>query len=347
MDENAEKSVRIADQHARLLGNVSALFSSCIRTIREAERSKDANPNLDISGLTQGAALTLVNMSPTLKALFYFAATHFYPEAVQKLLKPSIRDILKLFDSAEIAGILGVSYLFRRLEKLCDEDELERLMPNLLTHMEIGGIVGETLNYVGSGYGMLGGAVRYIALGTFIIGHVEEFKKYRRKVSANDQLFDVHEEERLWGCNHLQVASLLVQSLGYGVPAGFGLVLAEAEGSPLDLVEDRASNDEVRCWRAAMVWTEALHRSGEPPPGFDDQKSEMYLESDSVRVLTETVAPIRKHGSNFQWLLRRRSDVPEELRASLGVREPKPKASPKEKEQEDDGILASGTPAEE
>ncbi len=326
MDEDSESSIRSAEKHARLLGNVSALFSSCIRIIREAERSLQANPSQDISGITQGAALTLINMSPSLKALFYFAALHFYPEPAKKLLKPTVRDVIKLFSSTEIAGILGVSYLYRRLEKVCDREELERLRPLLLVHMEIGGLVGETLNYVGRGYGMLAGAARYVALGTFTVGHLEEFKKYRRKVAAEDLLFDLAAEEERWGCNHLQIASLLVQSLGYGVPAGFGLVLANAAGSPLDLVEERAQDDEVRCWRAAMIWTESLHRDGTPPPGFDDENNEMYLEPASVEVLSERVTRIRSEGPSFQWLLRRRSDVPSEIRESLGIREVKRKA---------------------
>jgi len=326
MDEDSESSMRAAEKHARLLGNVSALFSSCIRIIREAERAFQANPTQDISGITQGAALTLINMSPSLKALFYFAASHFYPDSAKKVVKPTVRDVLKLFSSAEIAGILGVSYLYRRLEKVCDREELERLRPLLLVHMEIGGLVGETLNYVGRGYGMLAGAVRYVALGTFTVAHLEEFKKYRRKVAAEERLFDLAAEEERWGCNHLQIASLLVQSLGFGVPAGFGLVLANAAGSPLDLVEERAQDDEVRCWRAAMIWTESLHRAGTPPPGFDDENNEMYLEPSSVEVLREHVTRISRDGSSFQWLLRRRSDVPTEVRESLGIRDVKRRA---------------------
>jgi hypothetical protein len=300
------------------LGYVPALFSTCIRQIREAETSKDI-PDEKRHSHAQNFAYNLIKISPSLRTALYSIASSYRKPDLDKIgPAPTTRALITLFQPSELAGIVATVFLFKRFCKWVEPGERDRLMPLLRQQTEIGWHVGATISNVGYGYGALIGIVRYAALGTFVAQDPKAFAKYRRELAPNKALFKPELEIATWGCSHLEIAALLMQNLGMGRGPGLGL----SAGDNADHLIDEAhvghhSLEEALCWRACVAWVESLHCFGKAPIGADNQDSELYLEQSSLDELGKIVTTIKENESAAAWLSTKSTDLPDEVRQSL------------------------------
>lgn len=304
---------------ASRIGCVDSNFSSSIRSVKYAE-SRAERPNIyELKVLTRNTIIPLLKRSPTLKSVFYFAAESMFEEQLEELERLTLETLFDIFDPGESASILGLTYLSKKLEGRCEPEEWERIASLMQVHMELGSLVGAYIEPLGPGTGMLLGGVRCLAYGFFAVEDLKSFKVYRRQMKSQGRLFDINVENDIFGCNHLQVASIFVQSMGFGLSAGLGLGLGLARR------DDQSSQDwfncldeETRCWQAALAWTEALHGL-QPAPEFIPPSSEYSISPDKLTELRKTASTVLAKGSSFNWITKRSEDLSKELQIRLGV----------------------------
>ena len=264
------KSWEKARSYVKGLGHIPTIFCSAIREIKTAELlafSREEKKELRDITLTQ--TRFLIRVSPSLKAVLYFAAQDIYNDQLNDTESLTVQRLVELFSPGEIASILAITYLDRAIGRKCDSQEWKTLRQRMSRHIRVGGIVGQTITNIDRSNGMLIGALRYLALGLFACEDLKKFQSYRREVEAGGELFSMEQEETLWGCNHMQVAAVLSQAMGFGSDASCGLATCsgvsftvESDNSKDDpegnAVIERELNDRIRCWHEAVSWTESF-----------------------------------------------------------------------------------------
>jgi hypothetical protein len=310
-----EKAYKIAS----LVGCVDSNFSSSIRTIKYAE-SRIERPNIfELKTLARNTMIPLLKRSPTLKSVFYFAAESMFEERLEELDKLTLTTLFDIFDPGESASILGLIYLSKKLQRRCDAEEWARLSSLMQIHMELGSLVGSYIESLGPGTGMLLGGVRCLAYGFLSVHDLKTFKLYRRQMKAEGRIFDVDIENELFGCNHLQIASIFVQSMGFGLSAGLGLGLGLARKDNQSSEEwFNCLDEETRCWQSALAWTETLHGL-QPAPDFIPRGSDYSIAPERLEELRKLASTVLAKGSSFQWIAKRQEDLSKELQIRLGI----------------------------
>lgn len=298
-----------------------AIFSSCIRAIRTAELSFSQKDESVLKKFTIDTAAFLLRSAPSLQTVFYFAAESLYPKELEKIRPLTVEKIISLFTPGEVTSIIGLTYFYRRLQKRCDEEELQRITEKMVVHMRVGAIVGDTFNQLGSGYGMLCCGMRYIAQAVLLEVDPDGFAKVRRKIQIRKKLFDLALEEEQWSCNHLQIASLLVQSLGYGLGISIGLT-GQYERVDADPPSDSHPEvvGQIASVQGALIWSESLHGDGAAPAGLDEA-SELYLPEEAQNEIVAQIQAILSTPEKLQWILKRVADLPPTVREELGIRQ--------------------------
>jgi hypothetical protein len=303
------------------------MFTTAIRTIRQAEA---ASAEGDSDFLRQQAAQAtnfLLQVSPTLKAVFYNAAKLLHPKELQALDKLGPRSMIQLFAPSEVTSILGLTYLYRRLRKRAPSAEWDKVASRLHQQIELGMYVGASINHIGQGYGILLGGIRYLSLLTFAIDNSKSFADHMRKVKARNRLFDLEAEQVRFSCTHLQVGAQLVQGLGFGTDIGYGVV-----GEMLNLSQSKFPErleELIICWRTALSWTESFHLTGEPPEG-DGAAELAELPEDDTNILRTHASRIQDEGASDVWISAKAEELAPATREALCIKTKSGKKATKE-----------------
>jgi hypothetical protein len=321
-------SWEMARKYAKMAQHSANLFSSCIRTIKTAEIHSQSPDSPQLRELAQASASFLVGVSPSIKAILYFAARSLHPENLKNISTLNSKALLNLFSPSEIASILGLTFVSRHVRKHLEANEYGRLEPKLLQHLEISTLVGQTVSHIGKANGMLIGGMRMLAWMTLAIPDLKGFQDMRRALDRKNLLFDLKDELDRWGCTHLQIASALLCELGFGLAPSLGMAMQEESS---ETQTDPRLAEEILCWRIALMLSECFHQTGSAPLETSDD-SELYLPPDQVKELESAVSKIIDNGPAVPWLIKRKADLPEEIIAALDIREIKSKSSPESDE---------------
>jgi hypothetical protein len=304
-----------AKRYAEQLPAPSSMFTACVRAIKSGENAlRDGDPAaLKELGIT--SASFLFGISPTIKTVFFRAAENLYPGELGKLTPLNSKGLLALFQPSEITALLAVTYLYRHLKRRMPGEAFGKLMRKMVTHIEIGAIVGRTVKYIGTGNGMLLGGVRYLALALFLLADEKKFNECRRKAERLDQLFCPQAEKELFGCTSLEVASQIVRTFGFGLVTSSAFVFAHSDETPVGFSEQMT--EELLCWRVAIMLTESFHHTGNGPVVSED--SVLYLPPDEAAILQKQCWSIIRDGSTFTWVTANRKELPEEVCTALDI----------------------------
>lgn len=308
-----------ARTYAFSIGHVPPLFSSCIRAINKADSVLESIDQESVKEMTISACEFLVKVSPTLKAIFYFAAEALSPEALKKVRPLSVRKLLSVLEPRDVSSVLGATFLYKRVQKKCDPKEWLILQRKIHTQMEIGLLVGEKMRHIGRSNGMLLGAVRYISQATFAVHSIDTFKEFKKAARNSSQIFNLSLEEKFFGCNHLQVASLLVQELGFCMPRspvsmslGMDAMSVQPDNLPARLKEHLLS------WKAAMAYIESYHSNGAPPEKMNLEYA-LELPAEEQEEFRSKIWEIIREGSQFDWISKTKRDLPEDVATELEI----------------------------
>lgn len=317
-DGVTEESWAEARKIAGLVSNVSALFSTAIRFLR-----KDTEAKLPSMSQSSRYAVQRLLNSESFKAPVYYAALTFKPEAVHNAPHLTPRALAELLSPVELANMIGLLYLYRRIQKGCDPTEWSELTKLIHLHGEMGGHLGVAMKNIGLGHGLLLGTIRHLSMGLFLGMDKKAFTQYRRGMKIAKRDFDLDLERKNWGCTHLEVASILIQSLGLGGEHSkaitSGLLLTGIPDKQLDI-------DSYRM-RIGWAWIRSLIETGAPPN--ITHRGDFYPLKAELERLTSTAERVINGISTHHFFAKGKEDISPSLTPKLyeGVT---PEAHPEE-----------------
>lgn len=314
---NTPESWLKAKKYSAVFGEVPSSFSSAIRTLI-ADQTK-------LGGTLSSGAAFLVSrllIGPSMKAPFYYATLTYHSEQLSNAAHVNTKKLASMFPPYDIAVIVGLLYLFRRAKKFCEsqENQWAFLVPPLLRDIDLGGMVGEAIPKIGRGSGMIVGALPGIALGAMIAADKNGAKEYIRFLKAEKKSFDPDWEMEKWGCTTIQVGSLLMQGVGFGIEFANSMSLGFTPGTTLD--EGRAP--EVYRAYITQVWIKALAETGDVPD--ITHSGNYYPLKVALGKLLYEANNIKEKGSKFSWITKNKDDISPEATPQLfeeSVREAK------------------------
>jgi hypothetical protein len=300
-DSSSPESWEYARGYAGVFGTIPSSFTSVIRTLM----------NEHSAGLAQTAGnskyfVVRLLKSPSLAAPFYFAAEIFNPAILEKEGPTSADQLIKGFTPFEIASVLGLVYLVRRGQGLCDPNELKNIFDPMIPKTNIAFAIGRTIPAIGVGTALLEATMIPIAVAAFAKHDAKGFKEYRRDVQKQfSGSWNVDLEVSRWGCNHLQIGSVLLQSLGFGITRANAFVNAVSHKSDLGTLEEI---NLCRDFRMAAVWREAIATTYSAPTIPLPPK--YYPTKASQDAAVATIKAVQEDSEASRWLLKGKNDLP-------------------------------------
>ncbi len=298
---NSPESWENAKAYAAIMGAVPASFSATIRMLVIGHLKNED------SWKARFQVIRLLN-GPTMKSIFYHAAKTFRSKELEQNPKMGVRELVQLFKPLDLAGLLAVIYLYRRSHKIISKKEsFAELSAQLCAEADIGGHLGDAIPSIGFGTGLLIGSIRYLALAPFINHDEDGYNRYLRHLKRQEGAsLDLIYEASRWNCTSLQVASILLQSTGFGVEVAQGVVNGL---DPRLTIHDVPDKDQYRV-KITKVWIDSLKTTGEQPNL--KMRGEFYPLKDALDLLQAQSSEIRSSGSKYSWLTRGKDDLKEE-----------------------------------
>lgn len=305
--DGAETAKRIA-QVTDKLGSVNSTISLCIRSIK-ANNSYDA-PRGGLDDISR-FELSRYLKAPSVKIPFYFAAERRMSDEQRAHPRSGSTEIIEAFNAHEIASILALTYVFKRLRTRIEADEdWQRVAKSVEEQIEIGARLGDSLPSIGYADGILVGGIRPLALGLFFLVDAKGYKDYRRDLKIKSKTYDLGEEEKRWGITHLDVACRLLLLLG------FGQELASNFYNGLSKKEDSHLTDEQLRMRLLGLWIESL-AVGSAPPKIRGEEKHQATNSCALDELFDICSQVRVAGLDNYWISRGKKDVNKQTHPKL------------------------------
>lgn len=292
--ETWEEARRVASK----IGAIPSPFTTCIRFLR-----RDLQNNSESLSQESVYWINQFLRSPTFKAPLYYGALSFFPDKLELELDLAPKTFIRLYSLPGLIHALCAIYLSKRIQTSCDETEFKKLAKGLLAESEIAVAVGQALPRVGFPMALLLGTLRQLSRAVFLIVDKSGYIAHIRAVRSKGVAYDLADETLRWRCNHVQVASILLQILGIGVETGTAIV----NGLSAELSEMENLSEEARKVLVCDCWIQSLLKTGKEPD--ISHRGEFYPNKTSLEKLIRTASEIRKSGSKESWLLRGREDA--------------------------------------
>ncbi len=250
--------------------------------------------------------------SPNYRAYLYSAACALHPGEIEEGTAPDGETLLRCLRPQELAAFTAVLYLYRKLEKLMEERAWAKLSGEVRAQVEVGVRLGSLLPEIGTARAITVGAIRYLTLGLFSLRDIRNYREYLRIIKGSNLLWERDEELRLFGCTHLQIASIILQEFGFGLNA------AEAIGIGLEPLRSRRPlEDEGLKWLAAGRWIESLLVAEKRPRELTDPR--FVPTEENYKNLQSEVEEIVTEGKGAEWLQMRAENVEPEIVKKLAA----------------------------
>lgn len=306
----------LAGRAVSAIGTPPSLFTAAIRAIRNAPTILQGANDDALQKFSVSAALFPVKVSPTLKTSLYFALGELYPEKLEDTSPLTPQRLLSCFSPSEIAAIMSLTLLTRSVKAKCAQDEWSKIEGKMTEHLSWGAAVGATVPSVGVGNGMLIAGMRYICLAILLALDLKRFKELRRSMERKKDLFLTGDEQRIFRCTHLHIASCLVSSLGYGVGPRLAFGIQEPPDADNLRSAIQEAQEEIDAWRIAMLMMESLHAEAPLPSLVTARQPALFEEGKFKALLKRERENIRPH----QWLFRSRRELPPEIMLQLDIK---------------------------
>jgi hypothetical protein len=302
---NTPESWEIARKYASLLGEVPNSFSSTIRAmLTDFDRTK---------GLSNGSLYlgTRLVKTPSMLSPLYFATQTFQDMRLDSMSTINAESFFTLYNPIELSAFIGLTYLYRRARKSVHQDEWGQLVAPMSVAVDLGGHVGYSIAAIGPVAGIFAPGMRYLGLSTFLIHDRKGFVDYRRQNKIKGDRFNLSSEMAQWGCTHVQIGSVLVQALGFGVE----FAATFARGLSPDTRENPNLDKEAYQFHICDVWIEALLNTGDVPNIV--HRGAFYPTKETNGKLIESARQLKAEGSRYSWLDRGKEDISPEQTPQL------------------------------
>lgn len=124
------------------------------------------------------------------------------------------------------------------------------------------------------------------------------FQKQKTRLKISNEPFNLELEHQRWGCNHLQITALLLQSLSAGAKV-FDAVVLGLSAKTLDEAEAYGIEDVYKS-KLTQVWLESLLSTGKAPTMT--HRGEYYPLKDDLQVLEDAARKVKEKGAITGWL---------------------------------------------
>ena len=297
VEMNSPKSWDYARSYASLFGDIPSSFSSTMRTLM-LDNEKLAG---SISNGGRFLALRLLK-GKNLKAPYYFACLTYKPDLFEGKTTLKDSDLLAGFKPDEVAALFGIIYLFKKAKKFCDPTELEFFLPNFYRDIEIAGHVGASIPAIGLCNSLFSVALRYLGVMAYLRHNIKHFQEYRRLLKAKNTIFSFPDQMNYFGCLDVQIGSIFLQSLGFGVNFSSQFHMCLSKDRLLEKTEVTSSPFEV-----VKLWIHSLVETGKIPEIVHDIK--FYPKKDNVDPLVARISECVSKGSKYTWLEKGKDDI--------------------------------------
>lgn len=258
------------------------------------------------AGLATTAGRSRYFVERLFKSKSLIAPFHFAAKALGKEKKGGslTTHILQVFSPFELAIMLSLVYLMRRAKTLCDPDEFKYLADPIYENSLVGLAAGRIIPAIGGGMGLIEGTMRHLALSTFLKHDVKGFKEYRRERKRLADGWRPDLEAERWGCSSIQIASVFLQVLGFGVHRSNAYINAYRSNLDVGTTEEISVARDIRM---ATLWRESLISTGNKPeiaiPG------KYYPTMNDLSQVITIILNAKKDPSICHWLERGKDDL--------------------------------------
>lgn len=298
---------------ASLIGEIPSLFSTCIRGLMADSREGEA--------LSRGArhSLKVLMLGSSLKSSLLFAGKTFKPDLTKDDSFASPEAAAKIFKLGEIANIIALLFLYRRVQKTFGETHEDRwleISKTLGIEAEIGGHLGFAIPKIGFSWGLMIGSMRHFGTFLLVASQPKAFQKYRVDMKMAKKEYDLAYELDVWGCTHLQVASIVLQTLGMGVN------LAQALPIGTEAKLDNTLPTDIYRVRITTEWIKTLRKTGMQPEMT--HRGDFYPLKKDLDGLLTLITEINSKGSRYNWLNKGKDDMPKASSKAAAATTPAP-----------------------
>ena len=300
------ESWEVALNYSGLLGVVPSSFSSVIRSLLV-----DQNKNRATLCPSTRFMIERLAKSRSIKAAMYYGALTFQPLRVEDEPYISERALVNLYQPAELAIIVGISYLYKRARKLCDPGQFTMITNRFQECADLGAYVGYAIPNISPFVAIITGAMPMLGLAPFLFYDRRGFIDYTRHLKHTKATLDLEYELKRWSCTSIQIAAVMMQALGLGVSTAtaFSTGLTGHSGQLIN------ETPEAIKYQTAQVWIKSLEEGGGEPQIV--HKAEFYPSKQALNTLLTRVSELREKGSPYCWLLRGSYDISPEQTPQL------------------------------
>lgn len=250
---NDVESWELAKRFAGLFGVTPISFSVCVRTLM-----KDYQRDKQYGDISRFLAVRLMR-GPTLSASMARAAAAWRNEYHTTPLPTE--QYLEIFNPYDLAALIGYLYLFKRTKRICETDAVDTLVKAVIHRQHLCMNIGSSISNIGLGCSILVGGMHLVAFGAFLSHDEAGFLEYQKHLQENGVLYDLEYESQVWGCTSTQIASLLLQSFGYGLGIANAFMSAFSRHASIENQPNRIALG----MRVCHVWLESLLSTGKIP----------------------------------------------------------------------------------
>ncbi len=288
----------------------SSTFTTTIRLLKQNEienLSNGSNPRK----LNENARFSVLRLfkASSIKAPLYYLTSTYNSDLIEKKNSITAEDLVSFYKIDELSAILALVYVFNSLRKVSDKEEWQRYSKYINESVELGGYFGINIPDIGFANSLLFTGMRYLAPAVFMALSPKVFKNYRRDLKLKKIAFDLNMEYDLFGCTHVDVATQLIQSIGFGV--NISTDFYKSLMTPVNKQLDSKSN----IIRVLLIWVEYLALGKKPP--VVNGENEITMDDSVMDRLSLLNKQIQESGSSFSWLSKGKSSIAKELTPKL------------------------------
>lgn len=309
VDLFSEESWLLAGRYTALVTAMPPRLHQTYKTLRRVYiQSIDRQEEFDIDqalasvSTNYNATLGPVDQLTSLKAPLYFAADRLFPDRFGRTDDDTSRALLHIFGPGLFSTFYIAVWFLRRIKKHAAPELWEEFSYDCMAATEIGYRIGAQIPALGAVDGALIAMLRHAAVGTFYMKGSELYRRYRNLHKGRLHLGYEHDR---WGCDHGQVATLLLQHLGFKQPEISGIarwnpidVVAALRGQLHDLSEN--CDARVRRWGICSAY---LNSIWEEVDRGDLLEAENFPASETAHFYSKCRYIIDGEGT-FTWMLK-------------------------------------------
>jgi hypothetical protein len=239
------------------LGPSSNTFTHCVRALRQDIEEHGALNAQQLRPRTLNQFKRLYK-SPTFQAMFYYALRTCCEEDLQKIPSLTPEWVIDLLGPETASSMIALCVMFRRTRHCSPREKFLKIAQPMQSYVDLGLYMGKAIPELGTSAGVLSGGLRYIAFALFARADDKLFKDYRMHLKRKNLAFDLAFESTQFGCTHLHLGSLLLQTYG------FGITDAHAYQEGMTSKSAKLDRKALR-YKIAATWLDSLMLYGHAP----------------------------------------------------------------------------------